>query len=99
MKKIIVIACFLLASCAHTAVPVTTTFPEAPELLRQDCETLTRLAENAKLSDVMIAITENYVKYAKCKKQNQAWNDWYNEQQKIFDTATKPKPFWSFGEK
>jgi len=93
MKKLIIVACLFLASCSHIAVPVTAKFPDAPVELRQECETLTKLASTAKLSTVVIAVTENYVKYAKCKRQNQAWNEWYDGQKKIFDDATETRKF------
>lgn len=92
MKKLAILSLLLLTACTTVAVPVVPTFPEAPATLQQECETLNHLAAKAKLSDVMITITENYVKYAKCKRQNQAWNEWYTEQKQIFDTAANAKP-------
>ena len=91
MRSILLLAvsCFLLAGCAHKiAIPVTVPFPTTPPELRQECEALSQLAANAKLSDLMITVTENYIKYHECKTKNQAWNDWYTQQKEIFDAAS-----------
>lgn len=78
----------LLSSCAHV-VPVTAKFPNIPPALTEDCGELFTLAQDAKLSDLMITITMNYMKFHECKRKNQAWTDWYKEQKAIHDAITK----------
>lgn len=70
-------------------VPVTPTFPARPATLQENCDSLKKLADDAKLSDLMITITENYMRYHECKRKNQGWNEWYDEQKKIYDAAGK----------
>lgn len=89
MKQFLIIPLIALAGCTTTAVPVTPKFPTAPELLTEECEALMRLENGAKLSNVMITITENYMRYHECARKNKAWNEWYTEQKKIFEQATK----------
>lgn len=84
----VLLGCFVLSACSH-AVPVTSTFPDVPDPLKVECEKLKLLSEGAKLSDVMITITENYMKYHECSVKVEGWNDWYNKQKKIFEDATK----------
>ena len=89
MKRLAALPLLLLLSACVTARPVTAHFPEAPDTLKEPCEELRTLARDAKLSDLMITITENYVRYHECKRKNQGWLEWYNEQKAIYDAATK----------
>ncbi len=89
MKKLIVLSCaFLLSGCLHL-FPVSPEFPEAPKTLKEKCEDLNKLKDDAKLSDLMITITQNYMKYHECSGKVSAWDEWYDSQKKIYDQATK----------
>lgn len=77
-----------LVGC-KTVEPSTYNFPTAPNIILEPCEELATLANDAKLSDLMITITMNYMKYHECKSKNQGWIDWYNEQRRLFEEATK----------
>lgn len=82
MKKLLLV--LLLTGCA-TVVPVTTSFPEAPGLQSSvACPNLTKLAEDAKLSDIAKAITTNYTEYYQCAVKLDAWIEWYQKQKIIF---------------
>lgn len=70
-------------------LPVTAAFPEAPDQVKEECVKLSLLNKGAQLSDVMITITENYMKYHDCSAKVKGWNQWYIEQKKIFEDATK----------
>lgn len=92
MKKYLMIPCvLLLTGCATTAVPVAPKFPTAPDILMEECEGLMRLESGAKLSNVMITITENYMRYHECARKNKAWAEWYKEQKALFEKATDQK--------
>jgi len=88
MKPLIItLLAVMLTGCA--TVVAAPKFPDRPPALSKDCEELSLLAENAKLSDLLKVVTENYVKYHICKNQNKAWNSWYDEQKKIYQSAIK----------
>ena len=89
MKQLIIIPLIALAGCTTTAVPVAPKFPTAPELLIEDCPTLNTLPEGAKLSDLMRTDVKNMVQYHECSRKHKAWVEWFNEQKKIFEQATK----------
>lgn len=88
MKKLsLIILVLFLAGCR--TVPVTPDFPTAPELLLEQCPTLKTLGPDAKLSTLMLTITENYMLYHDCARKNKAWNEWYTEQKAIYEKAGK----------
>lgn len=74
----------LLCGCS-TTVPVKAKFPDAPEALMEKCLPLAKLPEDAKLSDVAKNISYNYSLYHECAIKNEAWQEWYSSQKKIFD--------------
>jgi len=90
MKRVLIFSlAFLLTGCA-TVVPVTAKFPDAPPTLKESCEALETANRNdPKLSNLMVVVTDNYVKYYDCKRKNQAWQEWYDQQREIFEKATK----------
>lgn len=89
IKKLAVILCVIVLSGCSFFVPVVPKFPNAPDMLKEECDPLTTLKDGAKLSDVMITITQNYMKYHECKRRNQGWREWYEDQKKIYEEATK----------
>ena len=76
--------CLLLSGCA-SIFPSSLKFPEAPELLLQKCPALGKLEEGAKLSEVAKSVSNNYTLYHDCSDKNDAWNDWYQRQKKIYE--------------
>ena len=80
----------LLSGCAGIiAQPVTAKFPDAPEVLTQECEALKLATENMKLSEYTKVVVDNYMKYYTCASKVKGWNDWYSQQKTIFEDATK----------
>ena len=75
----------LLAACS-TAVPLTQNFPQAPAVLMEKCPAL-RTIEGEKISivDFTKVVSENYMTYYQCAGRIDAWIDWYQQQQKIWD--------------
>ena len=75
----------LLTGCG-TVVPVTQRFPEAPgNVAMTPCPQLQKLAEDAKLSDISRTVTVNYGTYYECAVKTDAWIEWYQKQQQIFN--------------
>lgn len=85
MKYTILILAVLLSACS-TTVPVTAKFPEPPKYTEQ-CPRLEMLSEDAKLSDVASNVSLNYSTYYKCALKNDAWNEWYQDQKRIFESV------------
>jgi len=82
---VFVILAFLATGCS-TVVPVTAKFPEAPgNVAMTPCPQLQKLQEDAKLSDISRTITVNYGTYYECAVKTDAWIEWYQKQQQIFN--------------
>ena len=75
----------LLAACS-TAVPLTQSFPVAPDMLMEKCPELKTIAgEKVTIVDFTKTVSENYTTYYQCAGKNDAWIDWYNQQKKIWE--------------
>ena len=86
----LVIMLILAVSGCATAVPVTAKFPEPPgKGAMTVCPDLQKLKDNAKLSDVANTVTVNYGTYYECAVKTDAWQEWYQIQQRIFEKAGK----------
>ena len=87
MKKLLVILpVILLSGCLMTA-PVKQTFPEVPQELMQACPDLKQVdPATTKLSEVISVVANNYGQYQECKIKVDSWIEWYNHQQKIFNS-------------
>ncbi len=82
---VFVILAFLATGCS-TVVPVTVKFPEAPgNVAMMPCPQLQKLAEDARLSDISKTVTVNYGTYYECAVKTDAWIEWYQKQQQIFE--------------
>jgi hypothetical protein len=69
-------------------VPVTQKFPAPPtQDAMQSCQTLQKLADEPKLSDVATTIANNYGTYYECSVKVDTWIEWYDTQKKIFDSV------------
>ena len=85
MKLLFVSLAIVLAGCS-TTVPVARKFPEAPEVLKQKCESL-KLIEGDKvaITEMLKVIVHNYSLYHECSTKVEGWNEWYEAQKKIFN--------------
>lgn len=85
MKLAAVIMLLALTGCAS---PNVMKWPDAPEELKQPAAELSVLREDQhQLSDLIQNANENYSKYYQLKNKYEAWQDWYNKQQKIYNDA------------
>lgn len=90
MKKLLALPLVLaLSGCAITAVPVTAKFPDAPDTLLQKCTALKEATEGMTLTEYTKTVVDNYMLYHECERKVVGWHEWYAEQKKIFETATK----------
>ena len=78
MKYLLIL--LLLSGCTTTK----TVMPELPDSLRYACKNLIPIGQDAKLSDLIQAVNENYTRHHECAAQVDAYIDWYNKQQAIY---------------
>ena len=80
----------LLSSCAmfQKNVPVKRNFPEVPKTLQEKCNDLKLIqGDKVSITDMLKVVVENYRMYYECSTKVEGWQDWYNEQKKIFDAV------------
>lgn len=82
MKYILPIL-LLLSGCA-TVVPVTQKFPQAPQVLLEQCKPLKEVAQDSSLIDLTKTIVDNYTEYHLCSELVLGWHQWYKTQQNIY---------------
>ena len=85
MKALIISLAIILAGCS-TTVPVARKFPEAPQVLKEKCESL-KLIEGDKvaITEMLKVIVHNYSLYHECSTKVAGWQEWYETQKKIFN--------------
>lgn len=84
MKYTAPLFALMLAGCV--SVPVTPDFPPALKELTEACPELKKIeGDNVLMTDMLTVVAENYTAYYLCSLKNQAWNDWYKQQKKIYD--------------
>lgn len=79
---LIIFTAFLLYGCSTP--PVMPKFPEPPKYTER-CPQLQKLNDDAKLSTIASTINVNYSTYYECAVKNDAWNEWYQIQKRIFE--------------
>jgi hypothetical protein len=85
MKYLLIL--LLLAGCS-TVVPVKQKFPNATPELMKKCESLKKIeGDKVAITDMLKVIVQNYSLYYECSTKVDGWQDWYNEQKKIFDNV------------
>ena len=84
MKYLLLV--LILTGCS-TTVPVTAKFPDVPERLLVKCPQLEKLENEAKLSDIVKTVTNNYTTYYECAVKHDAFVEWYQTQKRIFESV------------
>ena len=85
MKYLLILV--LLAGCT-TTVPVKQKFPNATPELMKKCENLKKIeGDKVAITEMLKVIVHNYSLYYECSTTVDGWQDWYNEQKKIFDNV------------
>ncbi len=76
----------LLSGCLATAPK----FPDVPQELQVSCPELNEVAKGTtELSKVLDTVVVNYGTYYECRVKVEAWQEWYKQQKKVYDNATK----------
>lgn len=89
MKNILILCAVMMSGCA-TTVPITKSFPIAPDPLLLKCEKLETINKpTVVLSELMKTVVSNYTKYHGCAELVNAWQDWYTKQKHVFDAVKK----------
>jgi hypothetical protein len=87
--KYLLISLLFIAGCS-TTVPVTQKFPNATPELMKKCESLKKIeGDKVAITDMLKVVVHNYSLYYECSTKVDGWQDWYNEQKKIYDAISK----------
>jgi hypothetical protein len=92
MKRLVALLFVLtLSGCASTQGSVVLPkWPDVPADLKTPATELTPLDEKQRtLSDLLSNVNANYTEYYVLKEKYEAWQSWYNSQQKIVDGLQK----------
>lgn len=87
MKQLVLILSIVgLVGCS-SVTPVKRKFPDSIPELMQKCENLRTIPASDKvaITDMLKTVVENYQLYYTCSSKVDGWQEWYNEQKKIFD--------------
>jgi len=89
---VIIAMMFILSGCSMfgpKVVPVTMDFPQAPEPILMEPETLDTLPEDKnQLSDILENSTVNYGKYRELQLKYKQWQRWYDTNRKLHKETT-----------
>jgi hypothetical protein len=67
-------------------VPIVPTFPNATPELMKKCEELKTIeGDKVLITDMLKIIVQNYTLYYECSTKVDGWQDWYNQQKKIYE--------------
>jgi hypothetical protein len=86
MRATVLAVALLLSGCS-TVVPVKQEFPVAPAILLERCPDLMQIDDGKNsLREMLKVVIQNYALYYQCAEKTQGWQDWYNEQRKIYNS-------------
>ena len=87
MKYIILGLAVVLAACS-TPVPVSQRFPDVPKALVERCESLRKIeGDKVAITEMLKVVVQNYGMYYECAAKVDGWNDWYQEQKRIYESV------------
>jgi len=90
MKNILIFCSIVILAGCSTVVPVKQKFPEVPNQLMEKCPPLELIEKpTVLLSELIVIITKNYMKYHDCSHNVENWQDWYVKQKQISDELNK----------
>ena len=85
MKYFSLVVSALLVGCS-TVVPVKTKFPDAPQVLKEKCESLRKIEGNqVAITEMLKVVIHNYTLYHECSTKVEGWQEWYETQKKIHE--------------
>jgi uncharacterized lipoprotein YmbA len=87
MKYIILGLALVLTACS-TPVPVSQRFPDVPKALVERCESLRKIeGDKVAITEMLKVVVQNYGMYYECAAKVDGWNDWYQEQKRIYESV------------
>ena len=87
MKYSILGLALVLAACS-TPVPVSQRFPDVPKALVERCESLRKIeGDKVAITEMLKVVVQNYGMYYECAAKVDGWNDWYQEQKRIYESV------------
>jgi len=87
MKYIILGLALVLVACS-TPVPVSQQFPDVPKSLVERCESLKKVeGDKVAITEMLKVVVQNYGMYYECAAKVDGWNDWYQEQKRIYESV------------
>jgi uncharacterized lipoprotein YmbA len=87
MKYTILGLALVLAACS-TPVPVSQRFPDVPKALVERCESLRKIeGDKVAITEMLKVVVQNYGMYYECAAKVDGWNDWYQEQKRIYESV------------
>jgi starvation-inducible outer membrane lipoprotein len=87
MKYIILSLALILSACS-TPVPVKQKFPEVPKSLVERCDSLKKIeGDKVAITEMLKVVVQNYGMYYECAAKVDGWNDWYQEQKRIYESV------------
>ena len=87
MKYIILSLAVFLSACS-TPVPVKQKFPDVPKALVERCESLKKIeGDRVAITEMLKVVVQNYGMYYECAAKVDGWNDWYQEQKRIYESV------------
>ena len=91
MRRLILASTMFLSGCFETFVPVKPPeFPVAPQILLERCPQLNKTdPDKGTLRDMLHTVIENYSLYYQCSAKTQGWQNWYNEQRRVYKESLK----------
>ena len=86
MKLTSLILAVFLVGCS-TPVPVSQKFPEVPKALVERCDSLKKIeGDKVAITEMLKVVVQNYGMYYECAAKVDGWNDWYQEQKRIYES-------------
>ena len=86
MKSLLTVVLALTLVGCSIVTPVKRNFPDRPAELTKGCPELQEAtADTKELSKLLDTVVVNYSTYYECRVKMEAWDEWYQEQKKIFD--------------
>jgi len=87
MKYSILGLALVLAACS-TPVPVSQRFPDVPKALVERCDNLRKIeGDKVAITEMLKVVVQNYGMYYECAAKVDGWNDWYQEQKRIYESV------------
>ena len=87
MKLTSLVLALFLVGCS-TPVSVKQKFPDVPKALVERCESLKKIeGDKVAITEMLKVVVQYYGMYYECAAKVDGWNDWYQEQKRIYESV------------